>query len=341
PFVVTDETIGTELALETREDYDWAPPSRDHQGAAQIDGIDIIVASEASVRVGTVVAGQADIARQIPAPDEPQFEAPGLTLVAASTNGVNNGLNLRFGHSLLEDLRVRQAVIAGIDREAIVETLFTDSYPLATGALAKTALGYTDTSSAYEYDPDRAATLLDEAGWAPGADGIREKDGQQLILNFNEALPQPRSKDVVTLIQEQLATIGIGVEQLSGDQVAQEEATRDIDRIQVYHSMVGRADFDVIKSQFHTENRNALQNLNSKTGEITDPELDVLLDRIASVPTIEERQAASEAAQLHLADNAYILPLFEESQVFGLRDTVHGFTTESIGRPSFYGVTLN
>lgn len=340
PFVVEDEQIGSELSLTTREDYDWAPPSRDHQGAAQIDGVDFIVAGEDSVRVGTVVSGQADIARTIPAPDEGQFDANGLDLVAAPTNGVNNGLNLRFGSPLLEDLKVRQAIIAGIDRQTIVDTLFTDSYPLATGALAKTALGYTDTSEFYEYDQDRAIKLLDEAGWEPGADGIREKDGEKLALTFNEALPQPRSREVVTLIQEQLAEIGIDVEIFSGDQVAQDEASRSLDTIQVFHSMVGRADFDVLKSQWSTENRNALVNRNPDTDEVYDEELDALLDEIASVPTVEERQEASAAAQLRAAEQAYVLPLFEEPQVFGLQSSVQGFTTESIGRPSFYEVTL-
>ncbi|MBL3685835.1 TIGR04028 family ABC transporter substrate-binding protein [Leucobacter zeae] len=340
PFVVADEKIGSELDLEARDDYDWAPPSLQHQGAAAIDGVHIVVAAEDSVRIGTVVSGQADIARTIPAPDEQQFAADGLELVAAATNGVNNGLNLRFGHPLLQDIKVRQAIIAGVDREAIVQTLFTDSYPLATGVLAKSALGYTDTSKFYDYDPERAAELLDEAGWKPGADGIREKDGQKLELTFNEALPQPRSKEVVTLIQEQLAKIGIGVEIFPGDQVAQDEAQRDLDTIQVFHSMVGRADFDVLKSQYFSGNRNALVNLDPKTQKPFDAELDGLLSKIASVPTTEEREAASAAAQQRIAEQAYVLPLFEEPQVFGLRSGVSGFKTESVGRPSFYEVTV-
>ncbi len=340
PFVISDEQIGKEISFTTRKDYDWAAASRAHQGAARIDGLHYIVAGEASVRVGTVVAGQADIARTIPAPDETQFAADGLSLVAAATNGVNNSLSFRFGNPLLSDIRVRQALIAGIDRDAIVKTLFTDSYPLATGILAETALGYTDTSSFYVYDPKKAAQLLDEAGWKPGADGIREKAGKKLELTFNEALPQPRSKEVVTLIQEQLAKVGVGVKPFPGDQVAQDEAQRSLDTIQVYHSMVGRADFDVIKSQFYSANRNAFVNLDPATGKIFDPKLDRLLAKVASVPTVEARQAASAAVQQRLAEQAYVLPLFEEPQVYGLRDTVQGFETESVGRPSFYDVTL-
>ncbi|MFE1645944.1 TIGR04028 family ABC transporter substrate-binding protein [Microbacterium sp. P01] len=340
PFVISDEQVGTQVTLEARDDYDWAPPSLEHQGRPYLDSLTYVVAAEDSVRVGTVVAGQAQIARQIPAPDEAQFAGGGLSLHAAATNGVNNGLSFRFRNPLLSDIRVRQALIAGIDRQAIIDTLFTANYPLATGALAKTARGYVDTSSYYDYDPDKAAQLLDDAGWVVGSDGIREKDGQKLSLTFNDALPQPRSKEVVTLIQEQLAGLGVEVNLLPGDQAAQTAASLDVNTVQVYHSMVGRADFDVLKSQYASGNRNTLLNRDAADSSVADPELDTLLADIASVPTTDEREAASKAAQEYLAENAYILPIFEEPQVFGLSGGVQGFSTESVGRPSFYSTWL-
>lgn len=341
PFVIDGEKIGTELSLKAREDYNWAPPSLEHQGRALLDQIDFVLAGEASVRVGTVVAGQADIARQIDAPDEAQFAGDKLGLHAATTNGVNNSFSFRFRNDKLSDIRVRQAIIAGIDRETIVKTLFTESYPLATGALAKTALGYSDTSEYYQYDPAKSAKLLDEAGWTLGADGIRQKDGEPLKLVFNEALPQPRSKEVVTLVQEQLKALGIQVELFAGDSAAQSQASQSADNIQIYHSMVGRADFDVIKSQYFSANRNALLNRDNADQSIADTELEELLASVASLPTVAEREAASAAVQQHLAEQAYILPLFEEPQVFGFRSDVTDFRTESVGRPWFYATWLD
>ena len=49
---------------------------------------------------------------------------------------------------------------------------------------------------------------------------------------------------------------------------------------------------------------------------------------------------ASAAAQRHLAEQALILPLFEEPQVYGLIAAVQGFATESVGRPRFYDTWL-
>ena len=339
PFVIAEEEIGTRLKLTVREDYAWAPASLEHEGRAYLDAIDIIVAAEDSVRVGTLTSQQAHLARQIEAPDEAQFDADGLALHAAATNGVTNSLSFRFRDPALEDLATRQALIAAIDRQAIVDTLFTDGYPLATGILGTTALGYTDTSENYAHDLERAASLLDEAGWEAGADGTRTKDGEALTLTFNEALPQPRSREVVTLIQEQLSELGIAVELLPGDQATQDAARAEPGTVQVYHSMVGRADYDVLKSQLSSENRNALLN-GHPDGSVGDEELDELLAAIASTPGDEGRAEASAAAQAHIAENAYVLPLFEEPQVFGYVETVQGFATESVGRPSFYDTWL-
>jgi peptide/nickel transport system substrate-binding protein len=103
--------------------------------------------------------------------------------------------------------------------------------------------------------------------------------------------------------------------------------------------MVGRADFDVLKSQYASDNRNVL--LNTYPDEsVGDEELDELLAAIASEPETKDREKASAEAQQHLAEKAYILPIFEEPQVFGLIDAVQGFGTESVGRPTFYATWL-
>src|SRR6187402_975526 len=89
--------------------------------------------------------------------------------------------------------------------------------------------------------------------------------------------------------------------------------------------MVGRADLDVIKSQFFTKNRNTLLS--------DDADLDALLLKVASEPDPDKRIAASQAVQDYLAEQAYVIPFFEEPQVYGTAPYVHGAEYESVGRP--------
>lgn len=343
PFVISDEQLGTGLTLTAREDYDWAPPARHHQGRAILDEIRYVLASEESVRTGALVAGQADIARQIEAPVETHLLGEGLNVVSAPTNGVNNGLNFRFKNAMLSDIRVRQAIIAGVDRENIKTVLFSDSYPLATSSLSTTAAGYKEQPGAYVYDPDKARQLLDDAGWMPGDDGIRVKDGQRLSLTVNEAIPQPRSREVITMIQEQLGDIGIEIHLNPGDQATQDADSKDYDKIPIRHTMVGRADYDVIKSHLYSANRNELLNM-TMTGDVQDigdPRLEELLMRVASSPREEDRAQASGEVQDYITEQAYMLPLFEEPVVYGLQPYVLGFAPESVGRASFYETSID
>lgn len=343
PFVITDETLGTNLTLSVREDYDWAPPAREHQGRAKLDAVNYVLAGEESVRIGAIVAGQADIARQIEAPVEAHLKNEGISIISAATNGVNNSFNFRFKNDKLSDIRVRQALIHAIDREKIMRVLFSESYPLATSVLGRNALGYKEQVDAYIYDLDKATALLDEAGWTVDSDGMRRKDGELLELTFNEALPQPRSREVVTMVQEQLGDIGIKVNLNPGDQAAQDADSKDLDKIQVRHTMVGRADYDVLKSQLYSTNRNELLNMTmeGETADIGDPHLEELLMAIASSPNEADRAAASAAAQDYITEQAYVLPLFEEPVVYGVQPYVKGFSPEVIGRPSFYETYLD
>lgn len=343
PFRITAETIGTKLSVRAREDYDWAPPHLKHQGRPYLDGIDYLVNNEYSVRIGAVLSGQADGVRDVQAPDETRVEEQGLRLYAKATNGINNSINFRFRTDLLSDIRVRQALIAAIDRQEIVDKLFTPNYPLATGLLAKGAMGYKDQSGSWTYDLAEAARLLDEAGWVLGENGYRVKDGQVLALTVNTALPQPRSNEVQTLIQQQLRRVGVRLSINPGDQAKQTLDALELDRIQIYHSMVARADYDNLRSNYSSVNRNVFLNAAGRddaADDTVDPEIDRLLEELASEPETTKRQAAAEAVQDYLVDQAYVLPFFEEPQVFAFRRRVHGFTTEPVGRPDFYSTWI-
>nr|WP_228282736.1 TIGR04028 family ABC transporter substrate-binding protein [Brevibacterium atlanticum] len=344
PFYITDETIGTKLSVRVREDYDWAPPHLKHQGRAHLDGIDYLTNNEYSVRIGAVLSGQADGVRDVQAPDESRVTEQGLRLYAKATNGINNSINFRFRHDLLADIDVRRALIAAIDRQEIVDKLFTPNYPLATGLLAKGAMGYKDQSGSWVYDPDEAGRLLDKAGWTErNSAGYRVKDGRPLALTVNIALPQPRSNEVQTLIQQQLRRVGVRLSINPGDQSKQTLDALELDTVQIYHSMVARADFDNLRSNYSSVNRDVFLNGPDRTdaddGSV-DPKVDELLDALAAEPDAKKRQSAAEKVQDYLVDRAYVLPFFEEPQVFAFRRRVHGFATEPVGRPDFYGTWL-
>lgn len=344
PFVVESETLGKQLQLKAREEYTWGPAKLDHQGRAYLDGITYIVTGEDSVRIGALLAGQADLIRQIQAYDEPQVESQDFHVYAAGTRGVNNSVVFRPDNPLVADVNVRKALLLATNRQEIVSTLFSSNYPIATSILASNAIGYKDQSDKLSFDLDKAKVLLDEAGYKPGVDGIREKDGTKLILTAYESLPQPQNRATLQLIAQQWSKVGVTLNVLAGD--AGSRTVDDLDPLKtpVSPAMVGRADPDVIKSQYYPKNRDVLRQKgggSDKVKSFVDDKLNGILETIASEPDREKRLKAAAEAQAYVLDQAYAIPIFEEPQVYAAAPYVNGLAFEAVGRPSFYSVWLD
>ncbi|MBD8045210.1 TIGR04028 family ABC transporter substrate-binding protein [Arthrobacter sp. Sa2BUA2] len=344
PFTVASEVLGKELVLEARQDYTWGPVNAEHQGRAYLDSVKIIVTPEDSVRTGSLLAGQGDLIRQVQAYDEKQVEAQNFTIHAPGSRGVNDSIVFRPDNALVSDVRVRQALLKATDTNEIVETIFSENYPVATSVLAKAAAGYVDLSDKLGHDPEKAKELLDEAGWEEGADGIRTKDGVQLSLTIYESLPQPQNKAVLQLVAQQWEKVGVKLNVLAGDTGSKTVDNLDPDKTPVSVAMVGRADPDVIKSQFHPANRDALLQLGGSSQSVksfVDEKLNSLLETQSARTDPEQRLRDVADIQNHLIDQALVIPIFEEPQVFASAPYLHGLAFEAVGRPSLYGVWLD
>ncbi|WP_233973503.1 TIGR04028 family ABC transporter substrate-binding protein [Pectobacterium versatile] len=344
PFVVSSEKLGRELKLTARKDYNWAPVKSKHQGRAYLDGITYLVTPEDSVRIGALVSGQADFIRQIQAYDEKRVQSQGFNLYAPPTRGVNNSVVFRPDNPLVADIRVRKALLHATNTKEIIDTLFSDNYPQATSPLAKTAAGYVDLSSKLTFDPAQANKLLDEAGWKTGSQGLRQKDGKTLELTAYESLPQPQNKETLQLVSQQWAKVGVKLNVLAGDAGSKTVDSLDPLKTGVAPAMVGRADPDVLKSQYYPTVRNVLLQKggsSDKVNTFVDTHLNTLLDGIAAETDRSKRLALVEEVQSYLIDQAYVIPIFEEPQVFAGAPTTKGIAFEAVGRPSFYNTWLD
>ena len=343
PFVVSAETLGREVDLTARKDYNWGPKELQQQGRANLDAIKVIVTGEDSVRIGALLAGQADFIRQVQAYDEKQADEKKFPIYAPSTRGVNDGISFRPDNPLVADIRVRQALLHGTDSKQIVSTLFSANYPQATSVIAASAAGYVNLSDKLQYDPALSKKLLDEAGWQPGAEGIRQKEGKPLALTIYESLPQPQNKEVLQLVAQQWGQLGVKLTILAGDAGSKVADSLDPLKTPVNVVEVGRADPDVIKSEFYPSNRDALLQLgglSNKVKSFKDDKLNGLLVDISAEVDAQKRLALAGDAQRYLLDQAYEIPIFEEPQVFAGAPYLHDVNFEAVGRPSFYSAWL-
>lgn len=344
PFVVERETLGKELLLRARADYNWGPSKHAHQGRARLDSIRFVVTPEDSVRIGALLSGQAGLIRQVQAYDEKRVQDQKFQIYAPSTRGVNNSIAFRPDNPLVADLRVRQALLHGTNTAEVVQTLFSANYPQATSVVAQSAAGYVDLAAQLKFDPEKSQRLLDEAGWTLGSQGLRQKDGQDLVLTAYEALPQPQNKETLQLVAQQWGKLGVKLNVLAGDAGSRIVDSLDPAKTPVTPGMVGRADADVIKSYFYPSNRNALLQkggVSQKVNSFVDDKLNGLLDAIAAETDSAQRLQLTSDVQRYLIAQAYVIPIFEEPQAFAGATWVQDVGFEAVGRPSFYATWLS
>ena len=119
-------------------------------------------------------------------------------------------------HPFFTDLKVRQAFSLAVDRQTIVDQLYGPAGQVTSNAVVAPPTVVSPNTS-FEFNLEKAATLLDEAGWMDSdGDGVREKDGVKLQILFQSSVNPVRQK-TQEIIKQSLESIGFGVELKSVD----------------------------------------------------------------------------------------------------------------------------
>jgi peptide/nickel transport system substrate-binding protein len=113
-------------------------------------------------------------------------------------------------HPILTDPAVKQALALLVDRAGIQEQIYGRLGRVSANYLTAPA-AFASTGARWEYSVDKANRLLDAAGWARGAGGVRAKDGRPLRLVFQTSVNAPRQK-TQAVIKQSCARAGIEVE---------------------------------------------------------------------------------------------------------------------------------
>lgn len=94
-------------------------------------------------------------------------------------------IEFNFRRPALQDVKVRQALIYGLDRQKLIDVVYQGYGTVANEPISPISWAYNaEGVNPYKYDAAQAKKLLDEAGWKVGSDGIREKDGKRLELTL-------------------------------------------------------------------------------------------------------------------------------------------------------------
>jgi len=113
-------------------------------------------------------------------------------------------------HPILSEFAVRQAISLCVDRDGVQKFIYGRT-GIATANFLNNPQRFVSKNTKYEFNPEKAAQVLEAAGWKKGADGIREKGGKKLKLVFQTSINGPRQK-TQQIIKQAAQKAGIDME---------------------------------------------------------------------------------------------------------------------------------
>ncbi len=337
PFTISSFTPNTELTFTKRADYAWAPEAiASGQSAAYLDQVVYRTLAEGATRTGALQQGQVQIASDIQPLDVSVFsDSADFTYERSPVSGTPYAYYLNVSKAPLDDVRVREAFIKGIDLKPILTSIYNNTFDQASAPISVRGPFADPTSlDGYATDVDAANKLLDEAGWTGrNADGIRTKDGQTLTIRVISAAPfvrESRDQLAVAIGAALKQSLGIDYQYKVVDLGTSQQSMKDND-FEIFDNSYGGADpasgLDILYSSDPTRGFIAYGNYN-------DPKVDELLDQGRFSTDLAARKTTYNEFQQYVTSKFYVLPLYQTQDNLATTKKVHGVTIDGAsGQP--------
>ncbi len=299
PFRFVEWRAGEHIRVVRNDDY-WR--GRDYP---LIDEVVWSFIPDSNTRLNALKSGLYHYGQVDPVQVAEIADLEGYAVHLISTNGFMHfdvSLNTERSRTLFSDLYVRRAMGHAIDRRAIAEQLMQGTVTLATSPLNPSSPFHNSSVTGRAYDPAQAVRLLDRAGWAPGDDGIRVKDGLRFSFTVINRAGSADRIAIAQVIQAQLKDVGIAIEFETLEAAAWTQAWRNSRWEGLVSAWFLPADPSVTGLY-------ACDGANNFTA-FCDPTLDEVLKRSDQTLDFTERKQALDEAQALLAASDRYVPIY-------------------------------
>lgn len=345
PFTVEEWTPQQQVTLVRNDDYRTSGPEADHDGAAHLERIEWRFIPDAATRYAALTSGEVQVI------DNPQPDAivaaskdeSGIEHIDAPRPGSVNRIELNSGQTPFDDIRVREAFIRSADPDPGIESLYLGTADRSASPLASTEPTATSDPALFETDPDAAEALLDEAGWnEKNADGIRVKDGKTLTVRFPVSTNQSVAAEQSLFEQIQANTAAVGFEVV----------LTPVD-LSTWYGALGSNEYEAVSAPYTKVGPDVLRILYHSDGivpapsgyfanhaQLSDPELDAILDEASDTLDETKRAELYADAQQRILESFTVLPLYDQQNHFLVKGANGVTTLGTVATPTFINTRL-
>jgi len=237
-------------------------------------------------------------------------------------------------HPILTDIKVRKALSMAIDRATLVEVGYGTAGRPTCNLVPAPAAYASDNTDCIAQDMAGAKALLDEAGWVPGADGIREKDGKRLSILYQSSTNAVR-QDFQALVKSWWNELGVEVELknidasvfFGGDAGSPDTFQKFYADVEMYANNFDGTDPQAYLASYtcdkapKPENQWQGENMN----RFCDPAYDALVKEMAATGDLAKRgELAKKLNDMLTKDSYTIIPLVDRGRNSGQSNTLGG-----------------
>ncbi len=207
---------------------------------------------------------------------------------------------------LFQDVRIRKALMLALNRKQAVTDVWHGQAKVADGTQPPASLAAAPSKTVYQQNLDQAKSLLDEAGWKAGTDGMRQKDGQPLRFTLATNSDDPERKETAEWLIKSWNAIGVHVD-------------RDFQKWSTIREQTVRTrEFDALLLGFRwgiDPDQTAVWSSDSffdafNLNHYSNHQVDELLDKAVASGDTEERKQLYGQAQDIVMEELPSLPLF-------------------------------
>jgi peptide/nickel transport system substrate-binding protein len=312
PFRFVKYTTQDQVALERNPAYNWGPKSFGMTGAAKLKTLTFKILSDTNARYNALLAGQIQLAMNLDPNNIRSIKKnSAYRHLNVPSTGQPYGYPINVSKEPTNELPVRQAILHAVDQDQLVKTVLSGAYGPAHNVVTPTTPGYSKSASGlYPYDPNKAKTLLESAGWTVGNGGVRQKNGKPLHLDI--LIQSSNGFDLPTqFIANELKNVGfsttISAQPFLTAAASYNKGVHNLAAIFYYdvdpYFLLGLTGCDSIEAGFNW-------------AHYCQPSNDTALQRVNTVVDETKRNTELETITTKLMEQAIFLPMYDVSGVY-------------------------
>jgi peptide/nickel transport system substrate-binding protein len=335
PFTLTEWVPGSHTTVKRWESYPGTvTPFIQNKGKPYLDGINWLTILDAPQRAIQIQNGEIDTLRGPAFQDISRLQSDSNLTVTKLKEWSGYFFSLNFKRTDLgfDTVNVRQALSHAIDRASIVKALlFSHGEPLY-GPITSADKSYTkDVEQFNQFDVNKAKSMLSDAGWKAGSDGILAKNGKRFQF---EMIIQAESfnQQLGSVIQAQLKTVGVDLKVSSLDRgTFFNKAFANPDSVMFFY--LWPVPIDVVTLFVNSVNANGK---GPNWGNAVVPQVDAAIAAWQSAANQDQLITAGKQFQLACAEQLPFVPVINRDAFWVSRKNVHGWQPDQWNLYPYY-----